>query len=81
MSEIDVALLSVGMIVLFQVITTAFLYGRLTEKVRTALDRTTSHGHRLENLENVQNGPGGHGERLTALESWRLEHLRRERHE
>lgn len=74
MSPLGIALISVGSILLTQVITTAFLYGRLTEKVKTASDRTIDHGRRLTNLETVSSGTGGHGERLTALEAWRLEH-------
>lgn len=46
----------------------------MTEKVNTLDDRTVDHGRRIGNVETVLSGPGGHGERLTSLEAWRIEH-------
>jgi hypothetical protein len=63
--------------ILIQVATAAYVYGRLTERVRTLGDRTVDHGRRITNLETVTSGVGGHGERITAIEAWRLEHLRK----
>jgi hypothetical protein len=51
--------------------TAAFVYGRLTERVKTLGDCTVDHGRRITNLENVQNGPGGQGERIAGLETWK----------
>jgi hypothetical protein len=66
-----------GWLVLFgvvvQLLLAAFVYGRLTERVKTVGDRTVDHGARLSNIETVLTGTGGHGERLTALEAWRIE--------
>ena len=59
--------------VVVQLIIAAFVYGRLTEKVKTVNDRTIDHGRRVTNIETVISGTGGHGERLTALEAWRIE--------
>jgi hypothetical protein len=67
-------------IIIVNVATAAFVYGRLTERVKTIGDRTISHGTRLDNVENVQGGTGGHGERITGLEAWR-EESRNRRHE
>ena len=57
-------------IIAVQIVTAAFLYGRLTERVKTVDDRTVDHGRRISNVETVLSGTGGHGERLTALEAW-----------
>lgn len=46
----------------------------ITQKISTIDDRTVDHGRRITNVETVLSGPGGHGERLTALEAWRIEH-------
>jgi hypothetical protein len=59
--------------IVVQLIIAAFVYGRLTERVKTIDDRTIDHGRRVTNLETVLSGTGGHGERLTALEAWRIE--------
>jgi hypothetical protein len=59
-----------------QVITAAFVYGRLTERVKTLGDRTIDHGRRITNQENITSGPGGHGERITSLEVSREERRR-----
>ena len=59
--------------IIIQVLVAAFVYGRLTERVKTLGDRTTDHGRRISNVETVISGTGGHGERLTALEAWRIE--------
>lgn len=48
--------------------------GSLAQQVSTVNDRTVDHGRRITNVETVLSGPGGHGERLTALEAWRIEH-------
>jgi hypothetical protein len=56
-----------------QLIIAAFVYGKLTEKVKTVTDRSIDHGRRVTNIETVISGTGGHGERLTALEAWRIE--------
>ena len=58
--------------VIVQIVAAAFIYGRLTERVKTVDDRTVDHGRRVTNLETVLSGTGGHGERLVALEVWRL---------
>jgi hypothetical protein len=58
--------------VVVQLVTAAFVYGRLTERVKTIGDRTIDHGTRITNVETVLSGSGGHGERLTALEARRL---------
>lgn len=73
MDSTTVAIASVAVIVICQIATTAFIYGRLTEKVKTTMERTVDHGRRITNLETVLSGTGGHGERLTALEAWRIE--------
>lgn len=59
---------------LINLLTAAYVYGRLTERVKTLGDRTIDHGHRLQNVETVLIGTGGHGERLVALEVWRIQH-------
>jgi hypothetical protein len=59
--------------VIVQIVVAAFVYGRLTERVKTHGDRTADHGRRISNIETVLTGTGGHGERLTALEAWRIE--------
>jgi hypothetical protein len=59
--------------IVVQLIIAAFVYGRLTEKVKTVTDRSIDHGRRVTNIETVISGTGGHGERLTALEAWRIE--------
>ena len=73
MGAIWAALIGAGVVVFVQVVTTVFLYGRLTERVKTTADRTVDHGRRIANMETVLSGTGGHGERLTALEAWRIE--------
>lgn len=59
--------------IVVQLIVAAFIYGKLTEKVKTVTDRSIDHGRRVTNIETVISGTGGHGERLTALEAWRIE--------
>lgn len=77
-----VVTMSGAILVIFgQLLTAAFIYGKLTERVKTVDERTVDHGRRVTNLENVQNGPGGHGERLTAIESWRVMLTQKERDE
>lgn len=68
-------------VVLVNLLTAAYVYGRLTERVKTLGDRTIDHGHRLTNVETVLIGTGGHGERLVALEVWRLSHEKQSTHE
>jgi hypothetical protein len=58
--------------IVVQLVIAAFVYGRLTEKVKTVDDRTVDHGRRVTNLETILTGTHGHGERLVALEVWRL---------
>jgi hypothetical protein len=58
---------------LVQLLVAVYVYGRLTERVKTLDDRTIDHGRRVTNVETVLSGTGGHGERLTALEAWRIE--------
>ncbi len=67
----------VGLVVITQLLTAAFIYGKLTERVSFNSEKTNDHGRRLANIETVLSGTGGHGERLTALEAWRLENLKK----
>jgi len=66
-------LIGAGVIVLVQLLTAAYIYGQLTRDVKANSDATKSLGHRIVNVETVLSGTGGHGERLTALEAWRIE--------
>lgn len=68
------ALIGSGIVVLVNLLTAAFIYGQLSQRVKDTGARTESHDRRLGNVETVLSGPGGHGERLTALEAWRIEH-------
>lgn len=54
--------------------TSVNILSSMTQKISTIDDRTIDHGRRISNAETVLSGPGGHGERLTALEAWRIEH-------
>lgn len=76
MSQWLATLIAALMIVVTQLLTVAFVYGKLTERVKTVDDRSVDHGRRVTNVESVLSGPGGHGERLTALEAWRIERNR-----
>jgi hypothetical protein len=67
-------LLCGGVVVLVHIISTAFLYGQLTRDVKSNSDAVKLLGTRQTNVETVLMGPGGHGERLAALEAWRIEH-------
>ena len=67
-------LISAGVIVIVQLLTAAFVYGMLTERVKNVSVKSEDHQRRLQNIETVLQGTGGHGERLTALEAWRIEH-------
>lgn len=66
-------LVGAGLIVLVQLLTAAFIYGQLTRDVKANSESVKGLGHRLVNVETVLSGTGGHGERLTALEAWRIE--------
>lgn len=74
MPQWEATLIAAGLICVAQLLTAAFIYGKLTERVNTVDDRTVDHGRRISNAETVLSGTGGHGERLTALEAWRIEH-------
>lgn len=74
-------LIAAGASVVSQLILGAFVYGRLTEKVKTLADRTVDHGARISNVETVLSGRYGHGERLVALEAWRLEREKNRNHD
>lgn len=74
MPEWVAILIGSGVVILGQFVTAAFIYGQLTQKVKDISGRTDDHQRRLGNAETVISGPGGHGERLTALEAWRIEH-------
>lgn len=74
MSQWMATLLAAAAVISVQLLVAAFTYGMLTEKVKQNADRTVDHGARLSNVETVLNGTGGHGERITALEAWRLLH-------
>lgn len=67
-------LIGAGFVVLANLLTAAFVYGKLTERVSAVSKETADHKLRLGNIETVLSGTGGHGERLTALEAWRIEH-------
>jgi len=66
-------LIGAGVVVLANLLTAAFVYGKLTERVGSISKETADHKLRLGNIETVLSGTGGHGERLTALEAWRIE--------
>jgi hypothetical protein len=66
-------LIGAGVVVLVQLLTAAYIYGQLTRDVKSNSEATKGIGHRLMNVETVLSGTGGHGERLTALEAWRIE--------
>lgn len=66
-------LIGAGTVVLANLLTAAFVYGKLTERVSKISEQSADHKHRLQNIETVLSGTGGHGERLTALEAWRIE--------
>jgi hypothetical protein len=66
-------LIGAGAVVLTNLLVAAYVYGQLTRDVKTNSDATSSLGHRIANVETVLSGTGGHGERLTALEAWRIE--------
>lgn len=74
MSSAVATLIGAACIVFSNLLIAAFVYGKLTERVKTVGDRTIDHGNRLTNVETVLIGSGGHGERLVALEVWRLQH-------
>lgn len=74
MSSATATLIGASVVVIINLLTAAYVYGKLTERVKTVGDRTVDHGHRLTNVETVLIGSGGHGERLVALEVWRLQH-------
>lgn len=78
MSSATATLIGAGLVVLSNLLIAAFVYGKLTERVKTVGDRTIDHGNRLTNVETVLIGSGGHGERLVALEVWRLQHEKRQ---
>lgn len=66
-------LIAAGAVVFAQLLTAAFVYGKLTERVKHNSDETVDLKRRMGNAETVISGSGGHGERLTALEAWRLD--------
>jgi hypothetical protein len=66
-------LIGAGLVVLTNLITAAYVYGQLTRDVKANTDSTKALSHRMTNVETVISGTGGHGERLTALEAWRIE--------
>jgi len=74
MSPATATLIGAAVVVIINLLTAAYVYGKLTERVKTVGDRTIDHGNRLTNVETVLIGSGGHGERLVALEVWRLQH-------
>ena len=67
-------LIGAGVVVFVNLVTAAFIYGQLTQRVKGHSIDLDDHKRRLGNVETVLSGPGGHGERLTALEAWRIEH-------
>jgi len=74
MQQWAATLIGAGAVVLTNLLTAAFVYGRLTERVAAITNETADLKRRMGNTETVLSGPGGHGERLTALEAWRIEH-------
>lgn len=81
MSSSLATLIGAGVVVLVNLLTAAYVYGKLTERVKTVGDRTIDHGGRISNVETVLIGTGGHGERLVALEVWRIQHEKEQRYE
>jgi len=67
-------LIAAGATILVNVLTAVYVYGQLTERVKSVAQENADHKLRLGNIETVISGTGGHGERLTALEAWRIEH-------
>lgn len=68
MSPTIATLIGAGIVAVINLLTAAFVYGQLTQKVKTI----DGHDGRILNLEEVISGPGGHGERITRLEAARL---------
>lgn len=66
-------MIGAGVVVFANLLTAAYVYGQLTRDVKSNSEATNSLGHRISNVETVLSGTGGHGERLTALEAWRIE--------
>lgn len=73
MNQTTATLIGAAVVVLVNLLTATFVYGRLTEKVRGLDNKVADHHSRIHNVETVLSGTGGHGERLTALEAWRIE--------
>lgn len=67
-------LIGAGVVVIIHLITAIFTVGMLSQKVKDTATRVENLERRQGNVETVLSGPGGHGERLTALEAWRIEH-------
>lgn len=68
MSPATAALIGSGIVIVINLLTAAFVYGQLSQKVK-GID---AHNGRILNLETVVSGPDGHGERITRLEASRL---------
>lgn len=58
---------------LVQLLVAVYYYGGLTRDVKHVTTAVSSLEKRAGNLETVIMGPGGHAERLAAIESWRIE--------
>jgi len=67
MSPATATLIGTGVVIAFNLLTAAFIYGQLTQKVRS-LEARTAH------LETTVTGRDGHGDRLTRLESTQQHH-------
>lgn len=63
------ATILVGLVVVVtNLLTAAFVYGRLTERVRSLDIQVETLGDRVESVEKEVSGRGGHAERITRLE-------------
>lgn len=64
MSPATATLIGAGVVIIVNLLTAAYVYGQLTQKVK-------NHGGRIQILETTVSGPGGQGERISRLESTR----------
>lgn len=65
MSPTTATLIGAGIVIAINLLTAAFVYGQLTQKVK-------ANDERIFNLESVVSGRDGHGERITRLEAAKL---------
>jgi hypothetical protein len=74
MAEWQAALLVGFAMLLVQLFVAVYYYGGLSRDVKHVTSSVASLEKRTGNVETVIMGPGGHGERLAAIEAWRIEH-------